>query len=119
MISLVIGTFCCFPLASRPQIWVYPIMNKTRHLRPIGSMHDSHTYGPKGISDIHHPTILRSYYGQTRPQFEGRLEMDDTFYCLSYMEFAFLLATMTVNTLTLVIMCFLTKKQCAKDGFLP
>ena len=45
--------------------------------------------------------------------------MDDTFYCLSYMEFAFLLATMTVNMLTLVIMCFLTKKQCAKDGFLP
>ena len=44
--------------------------------------------------------------------------MDDTFYCLSYMEFALLLATMTVNTLTLVIMCFLTRKQCAKDGFL-
>ena len=94
-------------------------MNKTRHLRPIGSVHDSHTYGPKGISDIHHPTILHSYHGRTSAQFEGRLEMDDTFYCLSYMEFAFLLATMTVNTLTLVIMCFLTKKQCTKDGFLP
>ena len=93
-------------------------MNKTRRLRPIGSMHDSHTYGPKGISDIHHPTILCSYYGWTRTQFGGRLGMDDTFYCLSYREFAFLLATMTVNTLTLVIICFLTKKQCAKDGFL-
>ena len=94
-------------------------MNKTSRLRPIGSMHDSHTYGRKGISDNHHPTILRSYPGWARTQLEGRLEMDDTFYCLSYMEFAFLLATMTVNTLTLVIMCFLTKKQCAKDGFLP
>ena len=44
--------------------------------------------------------------------------MDDTFYCLSYMEFAFLLATMAVNMLTLIFMCFLTKKQCAKDGLL-
>ena len=44
--------------------------------------------------------------------------MDDTFYCISYMEFALLLATMTVNMLTLVIMCFLTRKQCAKDGFI-
>ena len=82
-------------------------------------MDDSHTYGPKGISDIHHPTILRSYYGRTSNQFEERLEMKDTFYCLSYMEFAFLLATMTVNMLTLVIMCFLTKKQCAMDEFIP
>ena len=93
-------------------------MNKTRLLWPIGSVHDSHTYGPKGISDNHHPTILRSYHGRARTQLEGRLEMDDTFYYLSYMEFVLLLATMTVNTLTLVIMCFLTKKQCAKDGFL-
>ena len=103
--------FCCFPLASRSKICVCPIINKTRHRWPIGSPSDSHTYRPKGISDIHHPTILRSYHGRTRTQFEGRLEMDDSFYCLSYMEFAFLLATMTVNTLTLVIMCFLTKKQ--------
>ena len=94
-------------------------MNKTGHLWPIGSTNDSRTYGPKGILDIHHPIILRSYHGRTRTQFEERLEMDDTFYCISYMEFALLLATMTVNTLTLVIMCFLTKKQCAKDGFLP
>ena len=44
--------------------------------------------------------------------------MDDIVYCISYMEFAFLLAIATVNMLTLVAMCFMTRRQCVRDGFL-
>ena len=47
-----------------------------------------------------------------------KLEMDDVFYCISYTEFALLLATATVNMLTLVVMCFMTRRQCVRDGFL-
>ena len=72
----------------------------------------------RGISDTHHPNIRRSYHGRTKTQFKEKLELDDVFYCISYTEFAFLLATATVNMLTLVVMCFMTRRQYVRDGFL-
>ena len=44
--------------------------------------------------------------------------MDDVFYCISHTEFAFLFTIVTVNMLTLVVMCFMTRRQCVRDGFL-
>ena len=72
----------------------------------------------RGISDTHHPNIRRSYHGQTKTQFEEKLEMDDIIYCISYSKLAFILAIVTVNMLTLVAMCFMTRRQCVRDGFL-
>ena len=71
-----------------------------------------------GILDAYHPNIQRSCHGRTKTQFEEKLKMDNVFYCIYYTEFAFLLAIATVNMLTLVAMCFMTRRQCVRDGFL-
>ena len=40
--------------------------------------------------------------------------MGDQYYCLSYIEFVLLLACMTINMLTLIIICFLKEVICSK-----
>ena len=78
----------------------------------------AHAHMVRGISDTHHPNIRRSHHGRTKIQYEENLEMDNVFYCISYTEFAFLLAIATINMLTLVVMCYITRQQCVRDGFL-
>ena len=79
-------------------------------------MAQAHMVG--GILDAYHPNIRHSCHGRTKTQFEEKLEMDDIVYCISYTEFAFILAIATVNMLTLVAMCIMTRRQCVRDGFL-
>ena len=74
-------------------------------------------YSP-GNSDTHHPSTRHSHHSQTRDQYEENLEMDNIFYCISTMEFVFLLAIATINMLSLVVMCYITRGQCVRDGFL-
>ena len=78
----------------------------------------AHAHMVGGILDAYHPNIRPSCHGRTMTQFEEKLEMDDIVYCISYTEFAFILAIVTVNMLTLVAMCFMTRRQCVRDGFL-
>ena len=44
--------------------------------------------------------------------------MDDIIYCISTREFVFLLAIAAINMLSLVVMCYITRRQCVRDGFL-
>ena len=74
-------------------------------------------YSP-GNSDTHHPSTQPSHCSQTRDQYEENLEMDDIFYCISTREFVFLLAIAAINMLSLVVMCYITRRQCVRDGFL-
>ena len=76
----------------------------------------AHAHMVGGISDAYHLNIRRSCNGQTKTQFEEKLEMDKVVYCLLYFELAFILAIAAVNMLTLVAMCIMTRRQCVKDG---
>ena len=78
----------------------------------------AHAHMVGGILDAYHPNIRRSCHGRTKTEFEKKLEMDDIVYCISYSELAFILAIGAVNMLTLVAMCFMTRRQCVRDGFL-
>ena len=55
---------------------------------------------------------------KTRPNSRKNWRWTHIVYCISYTEFAFILAIVTVNMLTLVAMCFMTRRQCVRDGFL-
>ena len=44
--------------------------------------------------------------------------MDDTAYCLSYLELGFILAAAAMNLLVFLALCIMTRRNCVKDGCL-
>ena len=42
--------------------------------------------------------------------------MDDTAYCLSYLELGFILAAAAMNLLLFLAICIMTWKNCVRDG---
>ena len=72
-----------------------------------------------GNLDIHHPSTRPSHRSQTRDQYEENyLEMEDIIYCISTKEFIFFLAIAALNMLSLLVMCYVTRRQCVRGGFL-
>ena len=44
--------------------------------------------------------------------------MEDIIYCISTKEFIFFWAIAALNMLSLLVMCYVTRRQCVWDGFL-
>ena len=44
--------------------------------------------------------------------------MDDTAYCLSYLELGFILAAAAMNLLLFLAICIMTRRNCVRDGCL-
>ena len=78
----------------------------------------AHTHIVRGISDTHHPSTRRSHHSHTRDQYEENLEMEDIIYCISTKEFIFFWAIAALNMLSLLVMCYVTRRQCVRGGFL-
>ena len=70
-------------------------------------------------SDTRHPAPDLAIIVKPRDQYVENLEMEDTIiYCISTREFIFLWAIAALNMLSLSVMCYVTRRQCVRDGFL-
>ena len=57
------------------------------------------------------------YRSQIKGQYEENYsEMEDIVYCISTKEFMFFWAVVALNLLSVLVMCYVTRRQCVGEG---